>query len=83
MIHSGRQVPPRVRELYDALSQVNNVATEQVNLSRLQLALRGLESEVPLIRVAGGFYPPLLLCVRDTYFGWTPRLIRSSSVGIG
>ncbi|KAK1138370.1 hypothetical protein N8T08_002674 [Aspergillus melleus] len=52
VIHSGRQVPPRLRELYEALGQVQNVATEQVNLSRLQLALRGLESEVPLIRVA-------------------------------
>ncbi|PLB45948.1 hypothetical protein P170DRAFT_390298 [Aspergillus steynii IBT 23096] len=52
VIHSGRQVPPRLRELYEALNQVKNVATEQVNLSRLQLALRGLESEVPLIRVA-------------------------------
>ncbi|KAL4896011.1 hypothetical protein BDV59DRAFT_171831 [Aspergillus ambiguus] len=52
VVHGSRHVPPRLRELYDALSQVKDVATEQVNLSRLQLALRGLESETPLIRVA-------------------------------
>ncbi|KAH8423552.1 uncharacterized protein LDX57_001312 [Aspergillus melleus] len=69
VIHSGRQVPPRLRELYEALGQVQNVATEQVNLSRLQLALRGLESEVPLIRVAGGSLSLSLLqsitCLED------------------
>ncbi|KAL5359478.1 hypothetical protein BJX96DRAFT_58446 [Aspergillus floccosus] len=52
VVHGSRHVPPRLRELYDALSQVKDVAAEQVNLSRLQLALRGLESETPLIRVA-------------------------------
>ncbi|GAB1215719.1 hypothetical protein ATERTT37_004913 [Aspergillus terreus] len=52
MVHGSRHVPPRLRELYDALGQVKDVAPEQVNLSRLQLALRGLESEAPLIRVA-------------------------------
>ncbi|KAG2414495.1 hypothetical protein HFD88_003686 [Aspergillus terreus] len=52
VVHGSRHVPPRLRELYDALGQVKDVAPEQVNLSRLQLALRGLESEAPLIRVA-------------------------------
>jgi hypothetical protein len=45
-------VPERFRELYEALNRVRDAAPEQVNISRLQLALRGLESEVPLIRVA-------------------------------
>ncbi|PYH98646.1 hypothetical protein BO71DRAFT_395021 [Aspergillus ellipticus CBS 707.79] len=48
----ARHIPPRLKELHEALNQVKDVATEQVNLSRLQLALRGLESETPLIRVA-------------------------------
>ncbi|KAF9891243.1 hypothetical protein FE257_004807 [Aspergillus nanangensis] len=52
VVHGSRHVPSRLRELYEALSKVQDVATEQVNLSRLQLALRGLESETPLIRVA-------------------------------
>ncbi|KAE8374220.1 hypothetical protein BDV26DRAFT_300355 [Aspergillus bertholletiae] len=51
VIHA-RHVPPRLRELYEALNRIQGVATEQVNISRLQLALRGLESEAPIIRVA-------------------------------
>lgn len=53
VITAGKTVPPRFRELYDALSGVQDAAIEQVNITRLQLALRGLESETPLIRVAG------------------------------
>ncbi|KAJ5637125.1 hypothetical protein N7490_007004 [Penicillium lividum] len=45
-------VPPRFKELHDALSGVKDASIEQVSLSRLQLALRGLESEAPLIRIA-------------------------------
>jgi hypothetical protein len=55
-IHTARHVPPRLRELYESLAHIPSVAPEQVNISRLQLALRGLESEDPLIRVAGRFY---------------------------
>ncbi|KAL6235480.1 hypothetical protein BDW75DRAFT_141857 [Aspergillus navahoensis] len=50
--HTARHVPPRLRELYESLVQIQSVAPELVNLSRLQLALRGLETEEPLIRVA-------------------------------
>ncbi|KAL4996228.1 hypothetical protein BDV10DRAFT_114427 [Aspergillus recurvatus] len=50
--HTTRHVPPRLRELYESLVQIQSVAPEQVNLSRLQLALRGLETEEPIIRVA-------------------------------
>ncbi|KAJ6110751.1 hypothetical protein N7486_002986 [Penicillium sp. IBT 16267x] len=46
-------VPPRFKELHDALSGIKDAAIEQVSVSRLQLALRGLESETPLIRIAG------------------------------
>ncbi|KAI9930052.1 hypothetical protein ASPWEDRAFT_48229 [Aspergillus wentii DTO 134E9] len=52
VVNAARNVPPRFKELYEALNRVGDTATEQVNLSRLQLALRGLESEAPLIRVA-------------------------------
>lgn len=45
-------MPDRFRELYEALDEVKNTAPEQLSLSRLQLALRGLESETPLIRIA-------------------------------
>ncbi|KAJ5104429.1 hypothetical protein NUU61_001776 [Penicillium alfredii] len=52
VITAGKNVPPRFQELYNALNGVKDAAIEQVSLSRLQLALRGLESEAPLIRVA-------------------------------
>jgi hypothetical protein len=51
--HTARHVPPRLRELYESLARIQAIAPEQVNLSRVQLALRGLETEEPLIRVAG------------------------------
>ncbi|KAL4926080.1 uncharacterized protein BDV17DRAFT_270421 [Aspergillus undulatus] len=50
--HIARHVPPRLRELYESLAHIQSAAPEEVNLSRLQLALRGLESEEPLLRVA-------------------------------
>ncbi|OQE22724.1 hypothetical protein PENFLA_c012G00967 [Penicillium flavigenum] len=49
---TAKSVPPRFKELHAALEGVKDAALEQVNLSRLQFALRGLESETPLIRVA-------------------------------
>lgn len=55
IVSAGKAVPPRFKELYGALEGVRDAAIEQVSLSRLQLALRGLESETPLIRVAGEY----------------------------
>lgn len=52
VVHT-RHIPPRLKDLHEALNRVKDVAPEQVNLSRLQLALRGLESEKPVVRVAG------------------------------
>ena len=59
---TAKSVPPRFKELHAALEGVKDAALEQVNLSRLQFALRGLESETPLIRVAGEF-----LVIRSGY----------------
>lgn len=52
-INASKNVPPQYKDLYDALDEVREAAAEQVNLSRLQLAQRGLESETPVIRIAG------------------------------
>ncbi|PYH80187.1 hypothetical protein BO82DRAFT_287197 [Aspergillus uvarum CBS 121591] len=53
VVHAGgRNIPPRLKGLHTTLDQLKDVAPEQVNLSRLQLAMRGLESETPVIRVA-------------------------------
>lgn len=57
--HVNKYVPDRYQKLYEALSRVRDVAAEYVDLAQLQLVLRGLESETPVIRVAGtlfGFY---------------------------
>ncbi|QQK43338.1 DNA methylase, C-5 cytosine-specific, active site [Penicillium digitatum] len=51
-IITAKSVPPRFKELHAALEGVKDAALEQVNLSRLQFALRGLESETPLVRIA-------------------------------
>lgn len=48
-------MPTRNRELYALLGELHETAADQISLSRFQLAQRGLESEVPVIRVAGEF----------------------------
>lgn len=45
-------VPPKNEELYNTLSGLNGAAEQYVNLSRLQLALRGLAVEDAVTRVA-------------------------------
>lgn len=54
-INAPLDVPPRLKELHQALDALKSDAASYVNLSRLQLALRGLESEDPVVRVAGGY----------------------------
>lgn len=46
-------IPPRNQELYDALSALSGAAETYVNISRLQLALRGLAAQDAVTRVAG------------------------------
>jgi hypothetical protein len=50
-------IPARNEELYSALSELNKEAEQYVNISRVQLALRNLASQDPVIRIAG-----MLLC---------------------
>jgi hypothetical protein len=45
-------IPPRNKKLYDALSDLSGRAEQYVNISRLQLALRGLAAESPVTRIA-------------------------------
>ncbi|PGH16312.1 hypothetical protein AJ79_01854 [Helicocarpus griseus UAMH5409] len=51
-VNVTKNVPERLRELYTALNGVHVVAANHVNSSRLQLALRGLETDRPVIRVS-------------------------------
>ncbi|KAK2756519.1 hypothetical protein FQN54_005412 [Arachnomyces sp. PD_36] len=52
VVNVTRNIPPRFKELHAALEGVGDVAATHVNLSRLHLALRGLEAERAVVRVA-------------------------------
>ncbi|KAF2090716.1 hypothetical protein K490DRAFT_18170, partial [Saccharata proteae CBS 121410] len=51
-INAPSEVPPRLKELHVALDGLKSSAANYVNLSRLQLALRGLEARDPVVRIA-------------------------------
>ncbi|KAK7509345.1 hypothetical protein IWZ03DRAFT_390458 [Phyllosticta citriasiana] len=51
-INAPLEGPPRLKELHQALNALKTDAATYVNLSRLQLALRSLEREDPVVRVA-------------------------------
>lgn len=51
-VNASKAVPLRYTDLYRALLDVQKKASGQVNLSRLRLALQGLESDNPTTRVA-------------------------------
>lgn len=48
-------IPPRNKDLYNALSALSGAAETYVNISRLQLALSGLAAQDAVTRVAGRF----------------------------
>ena len=52
-VNATRTIPELFRELHDELGALETRAGAHVNLSQLQLALRGLESTDAVIRVAG------------------------------
>ncbi|KAI4170347.1 MAG: hypothetical protein LQ348_007124, partial [Seirophora lacunosa] len=51
-INAKKDIPPAFRELYHALSALKREAAVYTNLSQLELALRGLESENAVTRIA-------------------------------
>ncbi|KAL8954359.1 MAG: hypothetical protein Q9183_007170, partial [Haloplaca sp. 2 TL-2023] len=51
-VHAKKEVPPAFRGVHDALSTLQRDAAVYANLSQLQLALRGLESENGITRIA-------------------------------
>lgn len=52
-VNAKTAVPHAFRELHDALNVLQREAAVYTNLSQLQLALRGLESENGVTRIAG------------------------------
>ena len=63
-INATRDLPPNLRELHEALSELRSKAANYVDLSRLQLALRGLETRDAVIRVAGTIVMTIIFCWR-------------------
>ena len=51
-INASTTVPPKYRDLYQSLLVLQDGASSYVDRSRLQLAIRSLESERPIVRVA-------------------------------
>lgn len=68
VVNATKNVPARFKELHSALEGVGEAAATHVNMSRLHLAQRGLESERPVIRVAGMFLS--LYRANSTFFFW-------------
>ena len=66
-VNASRSVPDKYKSLYSALADMRRDASVHLSLSRLQLALQGLESTTPKIRIA-----VLGLNVQDT----ARRLVR-------
>ena len=52
-VNAQRQIPRAFEKLYEALKALEHEAAVYVDTSQLQLALRGVESENAVIRVAG------------------------------
>jgi hypothetical protein len=51
-VNANKTIPTRNKELYESLNEVKKKAYAQVNLSRLQLAIQSLETDIPTTRVA-------------------------------
>lgn len=56
-VNARPEVPPAYRNLYGALKALESDAGVYVNTSQLQLALKGVESENAVTRVAGERLP--------------------------
>ena len=52
-VNAQRDIPPAFQKLHASLSALEHEAAVYVNISQLKLALRGLESENAVTRVAG------------------------------
>lgn len=61
VVNARQEVPPAFQPLYEALNAVERDAAVYVNLSQLKLAVRGLETENAVTRIAGKA-PHLQLC---------------------
>ena len=52
IVNAAKHIPPAAHDLYKSLNTLEKDAPAYTSLSQLQLALRGLESENPVTRIA-------------------------------
>ena len=52
-VNARRDIPPRFRNLHESVKALETEAAVYINLSQMRLALRGLESENAVTRIAG------------------------------
>ena len=55
-INATKSIPSAFKQLHDSLKKLKVDAANYVDLSKLDLAIRGLESHNPLVRIAGSSY---------------------------
>ena len=67
-VNVRRDVPPRFKNLHESVKTLETEAAVYINISQLHLALRGLESENAVTRIAG------ISCFNDGN-KWTESLI--------
>ena len=64
IVDAVKDIPPAAKELHESLTILEKDASIYTSLSQLQLALRGLESETPVTRIASMcctlFYNPYI-----------------------
>lgn len=60
-VNVTKAIPENNRQLYEELTVLQKEAANFVNLSQLKLILRGLESDDPVIRVAGEPFHPMVV----------------------
>lgn len=65
VVNATKHIPPIAQDIYDALNTLEKDASVYTNLSQLQLALRGIESQNAITRIASTYYRTLL-SIRDT-----------------
>ena len=73
-VNAKREIPSAFQDLHTSLKALETEAGVYVNTSQLQLALRGVESENPVTRIAGQInFPPCSSdsCTNSRDSSWT------------
>lgn len=72
-VNARREIPTRFQKVHESLKALETEAPVYINLSQLRLALRGLESENAVTRIAGKTCP-------NDGIGWSESLANTRAV---